>query len=328
MFQKSPFEPVEPPSGPRSAQRCPRQGAKSRGRLLLVPFLTLCLALAAHADEGARSLVIGWIDAFEGEATDYSLRRGDEVLPVYPLMRLRAGDRIELGEDAGPMRVHISETEEVVIDQSRSPYLVPAGAELTGLLANLLEWAAALFDGQDEGHGVTPVEIKSRGDETLAPASGLLFIERVKLVAGQRPLALAWINGTAPFSVRLAREGADTEPVLEAADLPETTWVSPPLVLESGSYLLEIQDARQRRLVTEIEVLEPGSAPRLDPGLLPAGTEEHLGSLLEAAWLAGQEGGWIWRLEAYQAVAGAATRGPSLALSNALVRQKEFPIHR
>lgn len=328
MIQKSDSTRVELLVAPRSAPRYLFQGAKSRSRLLLVPFLTLSLALTAYAAQGAVPLVIGWIDAFEGEATDYSLRRRDQVLPVYPLMRLRAGDRIEFSEDAGPMRVHISETEELVIDPSRSPYLVPAGAELTGPWANLLDWAAALFDGQDEGHSGTTVEIKSRGDDALAPASGLLFIERVKLVAGRRPLALAWINGTAPFSVRLARDGADTEPVLEAADLPETTWVSPPLDLGSGSYLLEIQDAQQRRLVTEIEVVEPGSAPRLDAGLLPAGTEEHLGGFLEAAWLAGQEGGWIWRLEAYQAVAGATARGPSLALSNALVRQERLPIHR
>jgi hypothetical protein len=297
-------------------------------RLALAPCLVFCLALPVYADAGVGPVVTGWIDTFEGEAEDYRVVRGDRVLSVYPLMRLRAGDRIEIGEGAGPMRVQVSETEELVIDQARSPYLVPDGGELAGPWANLLKWAAALFDGHEGGHGATTVKIKSRGDASLPPTSGLLFIERVKLVAGRRALALAWSNGEPPFSIGLTRLGAAPRPVLEATDIADSVWVSPALELAPGTYLLEILDHQQRDLTTEIEVVEPAAAPRLDPGSVPADVPAQTLDLLAAAWLAGQDDGWVWRLEAYQALAGIGDLEAAVALSDYLMRPRGLPIDR
>ncbi len=309
----------------RAGPALPPPGTLSR--LALVPLLMLCLVAPVDADGGVGAVVTGWIDAFEGEAEDYRVRRGDALLPVYPLMRLRSGDRIEVGEGAGPMRVYISETQALVIDRARSPYSVPAGVELAGPWANMLKWAAALFAGH-AGHGGARVEIKSRGDAALPPASGLLFVDPVKLVAGRRPLALAWTNGEPPFSVSLKRLGEDPRPLLETTGVPYTAWVSSDLHVEPGTYLLEIRDAQQRDLTTEIHVVDPAAAPRLDPGLVPAGVSAQTADILAAAWLAGQDDGWVWRLEAYQALAETANADAAIALRMLLMLPRLLPVSR
>lgn len=295
------------------------------GALLAAVLLAALTAVAGAADLPAQAAATGWIDGFDGTADDYQLTRDDRRVQVYPLLPLYPGDRIEVRSAHGRMRIHTSETAGLVIDPSHSPFTLPAAGQAPTPWGNLMDWAGRLFAGLHETHTQTQLVVTvGRGEET-APASGLLFAETVRLAPGRRSLALAWRHGKAPYRVRITPAAEGAAPLADLSGLTDARCQVPAIELTPGAYLIEVRDADDKTLMTGLSVVEAGALPRLDPAALPASLSDAAARTIGAAWLAGQEGGWVWRLEAYQQVAGVGDYAPAEWLRAALVAGRELP---
>jgi len=296
------------------------------GALLAAVLLAALTAVAGAADLPAQAAASGWIDGFDGTADDYLLTRGDRPVQVYPLLPLYPGDRIEVRSAHGRMRIHTSETAALVIDPSHSPFTLPAAGQAPTPWGNLMGWAGRLFAGLHETHTQTQLVVTvGRGEEESAPASGLLFAETVRLAPGRRSLALAWRNGKAPYRVRITPAAQGAAPLADLSGLTDARCQVPAIELTPGAYLIEVRDADDKTLTTGVSVVAADALPRLDPAALPAGLSAAAARTIGAAWLAGQEGGWVWRLEAYQQVAGIGDYAPAEWLRAALLTERRLP---
>ncbi len=293
--------------------------------LLAAVLLAALTATAGATDLPTQDTATGWIDGFDGTADAFLLTRGDRPVPVYPLLPLYPGDRIEVRSADGRLRIHTSETAALVIDPSHSPFTMPAAGQAPTPWSNVMEWAGRLFAGLHETYNAAQLVVTvGRGNEESAPASGLLFAEPVKLATGRRSLALAWRNGKAPYRVRITAAAVGAAPLADLSGLTDARCQVPAIEWTPGAYLIEVRDAADKTLVTGISVVEAGALPQLDPAALPAGLSEPAAQSIRAAWLASQDGGWAWRLEAYQQVAGIGDDAPAEWLRAALVGGREL----
>ncbi len=303
--------------------RCAWFGMAARIPKIVGLFLLLVSSVGADVPTSVRA---GWIDSFDGSAAGYVLRRGDQVLPVQYFMPLLAGDRIEIRAADGLVRVRLGEDAPLVLNHDKSLFEVPRTGTPPSVWGNLMTWASGWFtELHDESASARLISAVSKGDAVAGPASGLLFTEIVGLSAGRRPLALAWRGGTAPFRVQLSRDEQGAMPVIDLTDIPVTECLIPEVDLSPGQYLLEIRDGAGRHLISDVAVVDPAEVPRPEPAAAPGGLPEEAARTVTAAWLAGQRGGWVWRLEAYQAIAGASTYAPAVLLREALVADSELP---
>lgn len=295
------------------------------GALFAAVLLAALPAVAGAADRPAPAAASGWIDGFDGTADAFLLTRGDQPVQVYPLLPLYPGDRIQIQSADGRMRIHTSETAALVLDPSHSPFTAPAGGQVPTPWANVMDWAGRLFAGL---HEIPPpkqlVTTVGKGEEETAPASGLLFAETVKLAPGRRTLALAWRNGKAPYRVRITPGAEGAAPLVDLSGLTDPHCRTPEIELSPGAYLIEVRDAADKTLMTGISVVEAGALPQLDPASLPAGLSQAAARTIRAAWLASQDGGWVWRLEAYQQVVAIGDYAPAEWLRAALLAEHEL----
>ena len=286
-------------------------------------FLLLASSVGADAPASVRA---GWIDSFDGSAAGYVLRRGGQVLPVQYFMPLLEGDRIEIRAADGLVRVRLGEDAPLVLNHDKSPFKVPRTGAAPSVWGNLMTWASGWFtELHDESAPARRISAVSKGEAVAGPASGLLFTEIVGLSAGRRPLALAWRGGTAPFSVMLSGDEQGAEPLIDLTDISVTECLTPEVDLSPGQYLLEIRDGAGKHLISDVAVVDTAEVPRPEPGAVPGDLPEEAVRTVTAAWLAGQQGGWVWRLEAYQAIAGAGTYAPAVLLREALITDSELP---
>jgi len=302
-----------------------RRSARTGHAALAAAMLALCgwaLWAPVGADEAAR--VVGWVDGFEGAAQGYALERQGQTIEVVALMPLRAGDNLLVRNAAGRIRIHLGESAARSIERSGSPFRVPAGGETPTPWANLMDWTGSLLGGNTGGQPTTQVKVFSRGNSDAPPSSALLYTGTALLAAGRRPLALAWTNGKPPFRVQLTPTGAGQTAVVALDGLAEPICSTPEVDLVPGTYRLEIRDAQARDLLTEIRVVSTDALPRPDPSLIPQGVSDEARRTLSAAWLAGRDGGWVWRLEAYQRVVGLRGYDPAVRFGNRLQGLQEL----
>jgi hypothetical protein len=188
-----------------------------------------------------------------------------------------------------------------------------------------MDWAGDWLDRlHQQPAPARPISAVSRGDAETAPASGLLFTEQVGWPAGERPLALAWRGGRAPFMVAVTAAGGG-EPLLRESGIQSRAHQTAPLDLAPGGYLLGITDADGRALRTRLLVGPAAEVPKPPADAIPPGLPADVRATLAAAWLASQAGGWPWRLAAYQHVAGLDGYAPAALLRRALVEDAELP---
>jgi hypothetical protein len=309
-----------------------------RVRVLRRLMLAATVCLAATGDQAGNGqpapVQSGWIDSFDGPASDYEVIRGSETLAARYLMPLLAGDRVLVRRADGLIRIRLGEMQTFVLNQAKSPYEVRSVASSPTVVSNFMRWASEWFTELHSEPSPAPVISPiGRGESTTGPASGLLFAETVALGDGVRPLSLAWRGGTAPFRVRLM-PSADTGAILvDETGILERTYRTPEVHLKPGQYLLEISDSLENKrvstlenkLVSTLDVVEADEVPRADPSSMPADLADEVRRTVSAAWLATQKGGWRWRLEAYQQVVDLDGYPPAVLLRAALQEDSELP---
>lgn len=316
-----PFEYIDP-----SARRLP--GTRARVGHLPWILALCCIASAGWAvgpgEDEATPIRAGWVDSFDGPATGYGVLRAKDKHPVGYFMILYAGDRIEVYEPDGLIRIRLGEGRSIVINKPRSGYLVEAVGEPPNAWGNFMRWAGDWFTSLHvEPTPERPIIGASRGEAATEPASGLLRNERVGLAAGRRPLAVAWRGGQPPFEIELTPEGT-AEPTVDQTGVTARHLSMPEVALTPGTYRLRIADAKDAELVTLLDVVASDVVPRpaaTIPGDLPAEVQASV----RAAWLASQGDGWYWRLEAYQHLADLSDYEPAAMLRRALIEEGTLP---
>lgn len=304
------------------------------GRTRSLRSVTLAMALLTTVTVLAEPILTaptpapqsGWIDSFDGPASGYGIRRDGETLEVRYFMPLLEGDRVLVREADGLIHIRLGEESPRSIDRDHSPFAVPAAGTPPTIRGNLIRWASDWFtELHDEHARRRPIQAISKGEPTAGLTSGLLFPETVKLAAGQRPLALGWCGGRPPFSVRLVADGGSTVPLFEQSGIATGRVRSTGLDLRPGRYLLSIRDAQGATLETTLTVVAPEQVPRPDPTTIPTRLPAAVQRNLGAAWLASQDGGWVWRLEAWQGLTDTGGYAPAELLREALLADSELP---
>lgn len=269
----------------------------------------LILAVSASAQAAI------WIEYFDGIPEDYRLERGEQVVPVMIYRELRAGDKLVVLKKKNILRLKCDDGSDCEVSSDK-PYCVgekcddgsdsedlsdkfyceEGKGKTPALLSNLVTWAGSWLNSRLDDHrprGV--VSMVSRG-ETQPINLPLIPVETARLVAGSRPVHIAWKGGYPPFSLRLVMEDSN-KVVLDTKTLNEWRYDSKPITLGVGRYQLEISDRWQQKAIG-IEVVPDEALPILPVEVQTGNLEADMQETLYALWLAAQ--GKEWMLESYQ----------------------------
>lgn len=253
-------------------------------------FLSLMLAAALPADAEI------WVKDFRGQAAQYWLQRNGEKMEIRHYLVLKNGDRIVV--EGQELQLESGDGNVVVITPSDSPYQVQDAGKAPGVLTNLVSWAGEWLNHKAEAGTAQPVvTLATRSLTDIAPITlPLAPQEPVRLLAGLRPVHLAWKGGDPPFHVQLIDRN-NKKAVFNQQGLREPRYDSPQVNLTPGNYRLTIAD-RNRNFNVELEVITGSNAPKPPAELAAAKSGDSARETLYALWLSAQGKQWI--LEAYQ----------------------------
>lgn len=253
------------------------------------PYTVVAPPLSIDSAKGACSL-----DA-------YTIKRNGKSLPIPP--RLLVNDQIVADKTKPSLQLTLGETV-IVVNHQNSPYTVIKAADQPS--NPLLAWIGQTITQlhTETFKSITDL-LKRRGiDDTPstmpAPYTNLLKKRKHrKLVAGTRPLYLAWKGGKAPYDLTIKRAN---QKLLEEKGLKEQRIKTPVLDLTVGDYRLRICDAQKKCSVDyAFSVVE--SKPEYPRELKDSRIPEATRLTAQATWLAAQ-GRKKWFFEAYQQIAG------------------------
>lgn len=279
--------------------------------------VSILLLLVLSATVGAAT----WIEDFDGQPEAYRLERNGQAMPVEIYQELQVGDRLVVTEQNHTLWVRHDDGSRTAITSERSPYPVQQQAATPGIVSNLISWAGSWLNTRwGEGRLRPVVSTVSRGGEIKPITVPLVLEEPAHLVAGDRPLHLAWEGGYPPFRLRLVMQARNSVVLdKQGIDLEGVnTWHyrSEPVPLAVGRYRLEIGDGKRRETV-DIEVVPSSALPVPPAALEGSGEENNVEQTVYAWWLAAQNEAWM--LEAYQRAAELAdSHAPARILKHSL----------
>lgn len=129
-----------------------------------------------------------------------------------------------------------------------------------------------------------------------------------QIEAGTRPLHIAWRGGQGPFQITLWR-GTVASPQITHDGVVENYVTLDETSLKPGTYQIRVKDSANRHQEGNFTVVDSSDLPPLPTELENYQEEDPPKPLLEAAWLATQEGG-KFVFEAYQRVSRLASMNP------------------
>jgi hypothetical protein len=286
----------------------------------VVGAATLGLSVAGAAPEASRpgpspSPVTRYIETYNPPATAYTLIRGGKMVSIRIWLPLRDGDCVRLAgrNHNGPDReadasiVMMIDGHEERVDAQQPEYCVQrpvASGSLRAIGAEMFSLVEPLFSRAqyDYDHVVTTA---GRNDtEPVPPSLPLLRGDQGRIVAGTRALSVAWRNGTAPYRVRLYREGR-AQPLAEQATVTVHRLRLYSLSFTPDAYRLEVTDARGNTAAARFEAVPKTSLPTLPPDDAAALADQSqpagFRAACYAAWLVQQDA--AWKFEGYQGIA-------------------------
>lgn len=278
---------------------------------------------AAASDSSPR-----YIEAYTGPDSAYEIDRGASHLAPHLGLTLRTGDCVvvrqptnsQAGDNANRMTLMIDGTE-VRVDGDHPKYcVVPAAATANAAgvaIARMFESIGSLFArSQNDYYTEHTAAAQTRGGAQEPVLIYLLQAPHVKIASGTRTLAVAWIDGKAPFDAKVFADGAAallaSQTALQSRNARLSANFAP------GKYRLQVTDANGAHVTAPFEAVAASTlpAPSARDAAALANTSQPLAlrRTLYAAWLANQ--GADWRFEAYQHVVDfAATSDLARALS-------------
>ncbi len=243
-----------------------------------------------------------WVKDFQGQPEQYQLQRNDQNHKIRHYLILNNGDQIIVNGQW--LELESGDGTVVVVKPYDSPYQVLDAGKAPGVLTNLVSWAGEWFKKKvEDGTAQPEVTVVAIVTRTIAPRTAIAPItspltpqEPALLVAGSRPVHLAWKGGAPPFRVQLI--GRDNKRVvLNQQGLMEPRYDSPQVSLTPGIYRLTIAD-QDRNINVELEVVASRAVPKPPADLAATAGADSARETIYALWLSAQ--GKQWLLEAYQ----------------------------
>lgn len=255
----------------------------------------------------------------------YTIARQQASLPLSG-NSLQTGDLLQFALDRPLLQVKLSAE---VAKAVNLPYTVHVTQSVPTWPGHVAEWVISWFTKQHDNELKAAISLKTRGDAEsdsklpTAPYITLLKTPKQQLLAGQRTLSFAWKLGTPPFTLTLEHNGETWKhPGLSGQQTQQSLSLTP------GDYQVSLSDAGQKEPVhytfTVVEAKAKPTIPNeMEATHLP---DESLRLVIQATWLAGQDGG-KWAFEAYQQVAAIAKDyPPARLLQDALARGERVKI--
>lgn len=283
---------------------------RSKPWLLSVVATTVVMAglvpVAGAAASGAESGV-GVVAEYRPAAGRFAFTRppGGENVPVRIGLVVMAGDLVTLPAGAS-VTVQLANGETTIF-KGPGRFAVPTSSAL-GKLGAIFQ---SMMDLADEDFRLAGTAA-SRGGEScrqdgapVHPIEVPILVRGARIVAGKRDLPLAWRGGCPPFVVKLV-SGKDSLVDRESIEGWQVRLDDVPLSV--GHYSVVINDATGRHFEGSLEAVSQG--PTIPPDL--AADTSKLGTIAQAAWLAGQDDGQ-WRLESFERLRPLIRAGDPLA---------------
>jgi hypothetical protein len=278
-------------------------------KYLAAALVWLCIALIqpARADNE-----IGYVEDFIGQASNYTVERGSEIISMKLLMPVYSGDRIETLSEKGRVSLRlVDHPEPVVLSRADNgkpiPTLVPQEGFWSSVLTSTLA-AISPFDQQKRERVLTAI----RGDEGEFGVP--LLQTRQILASGQRSIALGWLKSTAVTEITITRKNG--KKLVAKGKGVGGLWISPAIPLKPGPYRITVS-AGNDSVTGEVEVIKSEDLPQLPADLTRGSIPEALRRVAQATWLAAQDKGQ-YRIEALQLIANDRSR-PAVVLTDALI---------
>jgi hypothetical protein len=272
--------------------------------------VALALALSGGAAIGQATEVVGWVEPDPKTKTvplaAFRLDRAGKAIP-YPTTGLHACDRLTLVDEAVVVRVRLASNLRMQLDANTRELEIPC--DQRGIAASLAAALQALLGSADQ----RKVRVAAVTRDMTPLSLPALVAPQAHLIAGQRPLYLAWTGGARPFSVQLVN-AADGREVVTQSRIDAQSVLLPTVALEPGRYTLWVRNRAGHRIEglrdDALFVVAAADAPRMPEVLQAAGLAEETRTLFYADYLAGLDDG-RWTLEAMQQVAALKSRSPA-----------------
>lgn len=283
-------------------------------------LFSFAIYLAMIVEAGA-TVDVGWIDQIRGNPDHIVVQRGKTVISVSQFQILQEGDAISARKDA-QIEIRLGEGKSsITVNAANSPYRVARVGEVPGSWSKMLGWLRNMALSS-VGKGVATEERLQMAATRGAGQRGTLSVPLLKnnvatLLAGQRPLHLAWLGGQPPYSIRLVELSTGRQ-LMEAGGLYKSTIRLPGVDFAPGGYQLRIGDVTGASSLLTIEVVPEETIPSHAFTVGDASIGPGARDILTAAWLSTHDGG-KWRLEAYQRLM-ASQSSEAVFLREALVR--------
>ncbi|KHD09958.1 hypothetical protein PN36_14410 [Candidatus Thiomargarita nelsonii] len=285
------------------------------------PFIFSMLVSTILVSNLQAAPVVGFVSGLNDKPDVYTLIRNGQNLPMYLLMPLQQGDQITVVEKS----TILLKIEGKEIEVKQEIYTVKStatiswfksaeniGRTITKWFKDSISKTVIKIRTGDRGNNDTPSDIP-------APYITLLeWGERRALVAGKRPLYLAWGGGKAPFYLTIQQAGNNSPVIL--GPFKEQRIKTPDLDLTAvGDYDLKVCDAQEKCSENyTFAVVDKSEPPKYPHELTDSRIPEMPRFLVQAFWLAAQERR-KWAFEAYQQIAPLAeSEQPARILRDAL----------
>lgn len=257
-------------------------------RSFIVALLGLAASGALALAHGADRLAI--VEDYSGDRASISIERAGVAQDLALGTELFAGDQISVDGNGYVVLRFNSGSQHV--DAATSPYTV---SDASGTLEDMSSNFGRVLDvvaWWDDSGSNAPM----RSRDGVPPV--IAALERVaepQVLAGERALHLAWVDGKGPFEVTLSRDGAEIASVATAAGIRETQLAAR---LEAGAtYALDLIDAgRDGTPKTTYRFVAVDALPQTSVSIPE---DDELRPLLAVAELASVDRG-RWAFEALQ----------------------------
>jgi hypothetical protein len=263
---------------------------------------------------GAQPFLVAEITSIACPIDAYSVKRNGQTLAIPPTVSV--GDQIVVDKDYPRIQLML-DGEKVEVNQKNSPYTVKLTDQgfwprLMGKIGGLItELRVKNLQASLNKFKINTRGIDDKPSAIPAPYIDLLSGRKQKtLVAGTRPLYLAWKGGKASYKLSIQQVGKKA-PILSKY-FQEQRIKTPDLDLTVGDYRLQICDAREKCSKDyRFTVVDKSELPDYPDELTDIPEASRLTA--QAVWLAAQKRN-KWAFEAYQQIAPLAESEPPARL--------------
>lgn len=276
----------------------------------LAVSLDASTAAAAAPDPGASPLVVRYVEVYSGPASLWTIQRGSVRLSPHGGLALQVGDCVTLDTAAGATARTASMTlliegREIAVDAAHAHYCVSAESTTNPVLAaisrSFTSFLGVFHDAESDYDHQTTTQTVTRSIDSPKIVLPALADNDQRIARGTRPLALAWLGGTAPFTVTLSAVGGSRPLASVTAQARHVRL--PALELTRGAYRVSIADAGGLAGEARFSVVPESDlpAPSADVAtiLADAETPADVKAAFDAARLMADPSD-TWRFEAYQ----------------------------